>query len=148
MKAFLILYKYKLLQIEFEYKSLVFHMFDVGGQRSERKKWIHIFDNVDCVLFVVAMSEYDQMLVEDRCVNRMHESLNLFEDIVNNEFFAEMPFIVFFNKKDLFEEKVRIKSIRVAFPTYQVLTQKRSDVIKKAVKIISYFGKSKASELL
>ena len=57
-------------QIEFEYKSLVFHMFDVGGQRSERKKWIHCFDNVDCVLFVVAMSEYDQVLFEDRCVNR------------------------------------------------------------------------------
>ena len=49
------------LQIEFEYKSLVFHMFDVGGQRSERKKWIHHFDNVDCVLFVVALSEYDQV---------------------------------------------------------------------------------------
>jgi len=108
-----------IVKIEFEYKSLVFHMFDVGGQRSERKKWIHCFDNVDCVLFVVAMSEYDQMLVEDRCVNRMHESLSLFEEIVNNEFFSEMPFIVFFNKKDLFDQKVRIKSIRVAFPTYQ-----------------------------
>ena len=94
-------------------------MFDVGGQRSERKKWIHCFDNVDCVLFVVAMSEYDQMLFEDRCVNRMQESLHLFEEIVNNPHFTEMPFIVFFNKKDLFEEKVRTKSIRVAFPTYQ-----------------------------
>ena len=110
------------LQIEFEYKSLVFHMFDVGGQRSERKKWIHCFDNVDCVLFVVAMSEYDQMLVEDRSVNRMQESLNLFADIVNNEFFKEMPFIVFFNKHDLFKEKVRTKSIRVAFPLYPVST--------------------------
>ena len=80
-------------QIEFEYKSLVFHMFDVGGQRSERKKWIHCFDNVDCVLFVVAMSEYDQVLCEDRCVNRMHESLKLFEEIVNNSYFSHMPFI-------------------------------------------------------
>ncbi len=60
-----------LLQIEFEYKHMVFHMFDVGGQRSERKKWIHCFDNVTSVLFVVAMSEYDQVLVEDRCVNRL-----------------------------------------------------------------------------
>lgn len=107
-----------IVKIEFEYKSLVFHMFDVGGQRSERKKWIHCFDNVDCVLFVVAMSEYDQMLVEDRSVNRMQESLTLFADIVNNEFFKEMPFIVFFNKHDLFKEKVRTKSIRVAFPLY------------------------------
>lgn len=94
-------------------------MFDVGGQKSERKKWIHCFDNVDCVLFVVAMSEYDQVLFEDHCVNRMHDSLTLFKEIVNNTYFREMPFIVFFNKKDLFEEKVKYKSIKVAFPTYQ-----------------------------
>ena len=41
-------------------------MFDVGGQRSERKKWIHVFDNVQVVLFLVAISGYDHALVEDR----------------------------------------------------------------------------------
>ena len=41
-------------------------MFDVGGQRSERKKWIHCFENVNCLLFVVAISAYDQCRVEDR----------------------------------------------------------------------------------
>ena len=60
-----------IIQIEFEYKSLVFNMFDVGGQRSQRKKWIHCFDDVDCVLFVSALSEYDQVLLEDSSVNRM-----------------------------------------------------------------------------
>jgi len=110
---------FSIVKIEFEYKSLVFHMFDVGGQRSQRKKWIHCFDNVDCVLFVVALSEYDQVLVEDPTVNRMQESLNLFNEMVNNSYFSEMPFIVFFNKKDLFEEKIKTKSINLAFPTYQ-----------------------------
>jgi guanine nucleotide-binding protein subunit alpha len=38
---------------------------DVGGQRSERKKWLHYFDNVTAVLFVVAISGYDQVLIED-----------------------------------------------------------------------------------
>lgn len=41
-------------------------MFDVGGQRSERKKWIHCFENVTALLFVVAISGYDQCLVEDK----------------------------------------------------------------------------------
>lgn len=41
-------------------------MFDVGGQRSERKKWIHVFDNVQVVLFLAAISGYDHALVEDR----------------------------------------------------------------------------------
>ena len=39
---------------------------DVGGQRSERKKWIHCFDGVQCLLFMVALSGYDQCLVEDQ----------------------------------------------------------------------------------
>jgi len=35
---------------------------DVGGQRNERKKWIHCFQDVTAVCFVVALSEYDQMV--------------------------------------------------------------------------------------
>jgi len=40
-------------------------MFDVGGQRSERKKWIHCFEGVTAIIFFVAMSEYDMKLAED-----------------------------------------------------------------------------------
>ena len=39
-------------------------MVDVGGQRSERRKWIHCFENVASVMFLVALSEYDQLLQE------------------------------------------------------------------------------------
>lgn len=42
-----------------------FSMFDVGGQRSERKKWIHCFESVDAIVFCVALSEYDQVLLEE-----------------------------------------------------------------------------------
>ena len=42
-----------------------FRLFDVGGQRSERKKWIHCFEDVTAIIFCVAMSEYDQVLHED-----------------------------------------------------------------------------------
>lgn len=50
----------------FDLGNLTYRMFDVGGQRSERKKWIHVFDNVQVVLFLVAISGYDHVLVEDR----------------------------------------------------------------------------------
>jgi len=50
----------------FELGTLTYRMFDVGGQRSERKKWIHCFENVTALLFLVAISGYDQCLVEDK----------------------------------------------------------------------------------
>lgn len=50
----------------FEMGHLNFRMMDVGGQRSERKKWIHCFEGVQCLLFMVALSGYDQCLVEDQ----------------------------------------------------------------------------------
>jgi guanine nucleotide-binding protein subunit alpha, other len=50
----------------FDLGILTYRMFDVGGQRSERKKWIHIFDNVQAILFLAAISGYDQGLLEDR----------------------------------------------------------------------------------
>src|SRR3569833_4176472 len=50
----------------FDLGQLTYRMFDVGGQRSERMKWIHCFENVNCLLFLVAISGYDQCLVEDK----------------------------------------------------------------------------------
>lgn len=38
---------------------------DVGGQRSERKKWIHCFENVIALIYLASLSEYDQCLEEN-----------------------------------------------------------------------------------
>jgi len=84
-----------------------FEMYDVGGQRNERKKWIHCFDGVTAIIFVAAISEYDQTLYEDSKTNRMSEAIHLFEDICNNKFFEQSSMILFLNKRDLFFEKIR-----------------------------------------
>jgi len=52
----------------FQVGELTYKLFDVGGQRSERKKWIHCFENVTALVFLVSLSEYDQMLYEDESV--------------------------------------------------------------------------------
>ncbi|KAK3722460.1 hypothetical protein LTR37_002452 [Vermiconidia calcicola] len=104
----------------FETGSLTYRMFDVGGQRSERKKWIHVFDNVQVVLFLVAISGYDHVLVEDRNGNQMHEALMLFESIANSKYFEKSALILFLNKMDLFREKLLSGKapIREHFPDY------------------------------
>ena len=68
---------HKKLDLLLYFLSLSFRMFDVGGQRSERKKWIHCFEGVTAIIFIVAMSEYDLSLAEDqemvrkKCVNQI-----------------------------------------------------------------------------
>lgn len=95
-----------------------FQMFDVGGQRSERRRWIHTFDHVDAVVFVAALSEYNQMMAEDASKNRLVEALDLFEQIANSHYFASTNIILFLNKKDLFEEKVKKVDPAQWFPDY------------------------------
>jgi guanine nucleotide-binding protein G(i) subunit alpha len=94
-----------IVENEFHIDGNQFKMYDVGGQRNERKKWIHCFDKVTSVLFVAAISEYDMVLYEDSSTNRMTEALALFEEICNSIWFSNTSMILFLNKKDLFEDK-------------------------------------------
>jgi GTPase SAR1 family protein len=108
-----------IIETTFEYQSMIFKMVDVGGQRSERKKWIHCFENVTAVLFCVALSEYDQRLYEDSSVNRMMESIILFEQTCQTKWFENAAMILFLNKRDLFEEKITKKDMKICFSDYQ-----------------------------
>uniref|UniRef100_A0A7N8WT66 Guanine nucleotide-binding protein G(i) subunit alpha-2 n=1 Tax=Mastacembelus armatus TaxID=205130 RepID=A0A7N8WT66_9TELE len=83
-----------IVETHFTFKDLHFKMFDVGGQRSERKKWIHCFEGVTAIIFCVAMSAYDLVLAEDEEMNRMHESMKLFDSICNNKWFTETSIIL------------------------------------------------------
>jgi len=108
-----------IIETEFSVDGHKFIMVDVGGQRSERKKWIHCFEDVTAVLFCVGLSEYDQVLYEDNVTNRMHEALKLFHEICQSKWFTYTAMILFLNKSDLFADKVKAgKSIKIAFPDY------------------------------
>eukprot|EP00062_Callorhinchus_milii_P006725 gi/632947563/ref/XP_007889109.1/ PREDICTED: guanine nucleotide-binding protein G(i) subunit alpha-1 [Callorhinchus milii] len=107
-----------IVETHFTFKDLHFKMFDVGGQRSERKKWIHCFEGVTAIIFCVALSDYDLVLAEDEEMNRMHESMKLFDSICNNKWFTDTSIILFLNKKDLFEEKIKRSPLTICFPEY------------------------------
>ena len=63
------------LKFQFQFGNLriPFEIYDVGGQKGQRKNWIHCFDNVTSVLFVISIAEYDQTLEEDQNTNRMED---------------------------------------------------------------------------
>ncbi|KAI5949454.1 GPA2 [Candida theae] len=98
--------------------DLHIHMFDVGGQRSERKKWIHCFDNVTLIIFCVSLSEYDQVLLEENNQNRLEESIALFDSVVNSRWFARTSIVLFLNKIDVFAEKLQYSPLETHFPDY------------------------------
>ncbi|KAG6835330.1 G protein alpha subunit [Arthromyces matolae] len=95
-----------IVETRFALGVLSIHMFDVGGQRSERKKWIHCFESVTSIIFCTALSEYDQVLLEAPTQNRMHESLVLFESVINSRWFLRTSIILFLNKIDVFKRKI------------------------------------------
>nr|CAH7766390.1 unnamed protein product [Callosobruchus chinensis] len=83
-----------------------FWMFDVGGQRGQRKKWIQLFDGILGILFLIAASDFDQTLREDSKTNRLQEAYNLFTDIVHSKFVRDAGLIVFLNKQDVLKRKI------------------------------------------
>jgi len=95
------------VEMHFEVDNNSFTIVDVGGQRNERKKWIHCFEGVAAVIFVTSLSEYDQTLFEDGTTNRMIESLKLFDEVCNSRWFKDSHIILFLNKTDLFREKIK-----------------------------------------
>jgi len=104
---------------QFVIKETTFNIFDVGGQRSERNKWIHCFDTVHGILFVASLSCYDQNLFEENELNAMSEALELFKIVANSRYFSAASLILFLNKSDLFQQKIKSKPLTVCFPEYE-----------------------------
>ncbi|XP_069025913.1 guanine nucleotide-binding protein subunit alpha-14-like [Embiotoca jacksoni] len=107
-----------IIEYPFDLSKVIFRMVDVGGQRSERKKWIHCFENVTSVIFLAALSEYDQFLFESENDNRLEESLALFKTILSYQWFQESSTILFLNKTDLLEEKITHSHLATYFPGF------------------------------
>ncbi|KAJ3012351.1 UNVERIFIED_CONTAM: hypothetical protein HDU68_001247 [Siphonaria sp. JEL0065] len=101
------------------FEGETYAIFDVGGQKSQRKKWAPFFSDVKAVIFVVALSSFDQMCAEDNSTNRIMDALNVFNVMINLQAFASTDFIVFMNKKDVFKQKLATGSlISDHFPSY------------------------------
>jgi len=136
-------------EAEFKYDKTIYKFVDVGGQRSERRKWIHCFDDVTAVLFCASLCGYDQVLREDSKTYRMVEALNLYEAVVNDDIFARSAMILFLNKTDLFRDKITKVDLSILFPNYsggpdfekacQFIASRFKELIYNDVKVFIHF---------
>ena len=124
-----------------------FRFVDVGGQRSQRQRWYQCFEGVTSILFLASSSEYDQVLMEDRKTNRLIESCNIFETIVNNRTFSSVSIILFLNKSDLLEIKIQHVSIKDYFPQYENDTKNLDHVQKFILKLFEQRRKDHSKTL-
>ncbi|ERN11257.1 hypothetical protein AMTR_s00024p00234030 [Amborella trichopoda] len=108
----------------------VYRLFDVGGQKNERRKWIHLFEGVTAVIFCAAISEYDQTLFEDENKNRMMETRELFDWVLKQPCFEKTSFLLFLNKFDIFEKKVTKVPLNVCewFKDYQPIATGKQEI--------------------
>ncbi|POS83423.1 G protein alpha subunit, partial [Erysiphe pulchra] len=132
----------------FDLGTFKYRMFDVGGQRSERKKWIHCFENVNALIFLVAISGYDQCLAEDREGNQMQEALMLWESIANSHWFKKSALILFLNKIDLFRAKVSHSPItKYGFTDFRGNTKDAGQTSKYFMKKFTALSRSPSQEV-
>jgi len=122
-------------------------MIDVGGQRTERKKWIHCFEDVLLVMFLAAASEYDQVLEEDHTENRMEESLNLFRTILSYHWFKNSAIALFLNKKDLLEEKIQTSHLEDHFPRFKEFKEYKKQDFSAAMAFIRHMFNQQKKEV-
>ncbi|XP_062303795.1 guanine nucleotide-binding protein G(o) subunit alpha-like isoform X2 [Osmerus eperlanus] len=109
-----------IIETQFQVNRMVFRMYDLGSQTTQRRKWLSCFDNVQIVLFVVALSSYDKTMIEDPAMNRLQESIELFTSICANRVFSSTSLILFMNKMDIFQEKIQYsgRHLRLYLPSY------------------------------
>ncbi|XP_048039040.1 guanine nucleotide-binding protein subunit alpha-11-like [Megalobrama amblycephala] len=108
---------------------LTMRIVNIGGQRGQRRKWIHCFQNVTSLIFLASLSEYDQLL-ENNKKNRMEESLSLFYTTIHSPLFAKSSVILFLNKIDILAEKIQFSDLKTYFPGFKGKCQDVQDAMQ------------------
>ncbi|ORX38624.1 putative heterotrimeric G-protein GTPase [Kockovaella imperatae] len=104
----------------FNLKDIRMRVLDVGGQRSERRKWASCFEDVTAIIFIFSLADYNAGIIEDTSSNGMMEALILWESIVNSQWFTKTNIILFANKWDLLASKIIKKDQQILpyFPDF------------------------------
>lgn len=105
-----------IVQEPFVIQGATLELYDVGGQLNERRKWIDAFAGVTGVIFVAAISEYNQVMFENATKQRQDDAVELFAQQLGLDIWKNTPFILFLNKTDLFKEKLVKIPFRVDTP--------------------------------
>ncbi|KAG9126218.1 hypothetical protein FRC07_004413 [Ceratobasidium sp. 392] len=87
--------------------GLEWRLYDVGGARRQRAKWAPFFDDMDLIIVLVPVSAFDQQLAEDKSINRLRDSFELWIELCQTKALHHIPILLFLNKCDLLDKKLK-----------------------------------------
>ena len=104
---------------KFNVENTIFRIFDVGEHWSQWQFWAPYFDDVDAIIFMAAISAFDQKLEEDEDVNCMDYFIESFNKICNHKLFTNTGIILFLNEIDILKQKLTTTKVKDYFPGYE-----------------------------
>ncbi|QRW15200.1 G-protein alpha subunit [Ceratobasidium sp. AG-Ba] len=114
--------------------GLEWRLYDVGGARRQRAKWAPFFDDMDLIIVLVPVSAFDQVLAEDKEINRLRDSFELWDELCQTKALYHIPTLLFLNKCDLLDKKLKA-GIRLA--EYLTSYEGKPNETKKALNYLS-----------
>jgi hypothetical protein len=73
----------------------------------QRYAWVPFFENVKAIIFLAPLSCFNETLAEDPKVNRLEDTRQIWQAICGSSLLAESTIILFLNKIDLLDRKLR-----------------------------------------
>lgn len=108
-----------IIETKFTRDKYEWSLIDVGGQKVERKKWLHTQQNLNAVIYFAALDEYDVMSEEDSKITKLEESMLVWEETLKGEALKGVPVILFLNKVDIFKEKIKSVPLKKTYKKYK-----------------------------
>lgn len=109
-----------MVETQFKVDKYTWTIVDVGGQKVERRKWVHSQQGMNALIFFVALDEYDVTSEDEPEKTKMEEALDIWDETVNSENLApNLPVILFLNKQDLFREKLEKVPLKKTYKKYK-----------------------------
>ena len=105
----------------------------------QRAHWYPYFDDMNAIIFLAPISSFDERLREDRRVNRLEDTYMLWQTLCSLQMLAKTQIILFLNKCDLLEQKLRAGvRVRTHVPSFG---NRSNDVntVKKCLERFSSF---------
>ena len=124
-------------ELKYSYHGKKWLVRDVGGEKGARSQWIHFFDKLKVVIFVISLSCYDEISFGTG-ENSMEETIMVYEEQLNKKFLNELQFILVFNKSDIFATKIKRVPITVC-PAFEDYNGRPDDAVESIEFIKNHF---------